>query len=214
MQLKKSNLVMMLFNNNFLLPFSWSRNCRSEGFWFSRCSLATGPAREPVPARGEAGAREGVAGCRGRPSAACRASAARANTATVGDAAAFDAGAYAASAACAAFAFAAVAAAAAASVDADVACGAAEAAAAGDAGNAAAAFAAESAGGAFAAAAIDGAASAAASAAAASAAAWKCAGIASVDSVVTTRLTADHPLPSAPAAVTERRRASCSDELP
>lgn len=213
MQLKKSNLVMMLFNNNFLLPFSWSRNCRSEGFWFSRCSLATGPAREPVPARGEAGEREGVAGCRERPSVACRASAARANTATEGDAAAFDADASAASAACAAFAFAA-AAAAAASVDADVACGAAEAAAAGDAENAAAAFAAESAGDAFAAAAIDGAASAAASAAAASAAAWKCAGIASVDSIVTTRPTADHPLPSAPAAVTERRRASCSGELP
>lgn len=210
MQLKKSNLVVMLFNNNFLLLFSWSRNCRSEGFWFSRCSLATGPAREPVPARGEAGAREGAAGCRERPNAACRASAARANTATVGDAAAFDADAYAASAACAAFAFAAAAA----SVDAAVACGAAEAAAAGDAGNAAAAFAAESAGGAFAAAAFDGAASAAASADVASAAAWKRAGVASVDSIATTRLTADHPLPSAPAAVTERRRASCSGELP
>lgn len=210
MQLKKSNLVVMLFNNNFLLHFSWSRNCRSEGFWFSRCSLATGPAREPVPARGEVGAREGAAGCRERLNAACRASAARANTATAGDAAAFDADAYAASAACAAFAFAAAAA----SVDAAVACGAAEAAAAGDAGNAAAAFAAESAGGAFAAAAFDGAASAAASAAVASAAAWKCAGVASVDSIAMTRLTADHPLPSAPAAVTERRRASCSGELP
>lgn len=201
----------MLFNNNFLLHFSWSRNRRSEGFWFSRCSLATGPAREPVPATGEVGAREGAAGCRERPNAACRASAARANTATAGDAAAFDADACAASAACAAFAFAAAAAA---SVDAAVACGAAEAAAAGDAGNAAAAFAAESAGGAFAAAAFDGAASAAASAAVASAAAWKRAGVASVDSIAMTRLTADHPLPSAPAAVTERRRASCSGELP
>lgn len=210
MQLKKSNLVVMLFNNNFLLHFSWSRNRRSEGFWFSRCSLATGPAREPVPATGEVGAREGAAGCRERPNAACRASAARANTATAGDAAAFDADACAASAACAAFAFAAAAA----SVDAAVACGAAEAAAAGDAGNAAAAFAAESAGGAFAAAAFDGAASAAASAAVASAAAWKRAGVASVDSIAMTRLTADHPLPSAPAAVTERRRASCSGELP
>ncbi len=160
---------------------------------------------------GEAGMQEGAVGCREKPSAVCQASAARVNTATVGDAAAFDAAASAACAACAAFAFAAAAASVGAAA---AACGVAEAAAAGDAGNAAAAFAAESAGGAFAAAAFAGAASAAASAAVASAAAWKRAGAASADSIATTRPTADCPLPSAPAAATERRRPSCSDELP
>ncbi len=170
----------------------------------------TGPAREPVPVRGEAGMQEGVAGCREKRSVVCRASAAQVNTATAGYAAAFDAAASAACVACAAFAFAAAAASVGAgAAAAAAACGAAEAAAAGDAGNAAAAFAAESAGGAFAAAAFDGAASAAASAAA-----WKHAGAASADSIATIRLTADRPLPSAPAAATERRRPSCSDELP